>query len=419
MISLWAAICSPYLLIYKRRIAVKSVNKMKKTNLIIVISSIVVQLILAILYHFSKIEKIDRAAFIVAIIAAVLIVLINAVKNWSKAVFLSLATILLLMGSSKVFVSTGYSVAYAYAQINNNIAVNKIVSDQESYKLLFSYNGYDYYTDVGYTYLYKIKKKFAASEIEANSIRIEDDISSVVDEYSEIFYAMGNNDKVKVCDDHIISFSLVKEMSDSAVFLKIITGDNKVYYTYFNMDDIKQFMSDMNLIKNEIQIGKTTLALTPETKIINGSDANNGENVDVEEGKQFLLTMKDGSIYTSEITLISFADGVEYPNRVNFFVYKEIMQQIEAYQKELEGLPPETSDYEVLNNYIIGLQDQIVDFACELICEVENYPYVVRLYRIMEYGSDLTETPSISIIEIKTEDYYIYALTELEIEDLI
>ena len=64
------------------------------------------------------------------------------------------------------------------------------------------------------------------------------------------------------------------------------------------------------------------------------------------------------------------------------------------------------------------LKEQIVSYTCELCYEDVHQDYELRLYRVFLPSGALTETPDITIIEIKYGELYWYGETNLTLEEL-
>ena len=375
---------------------------MKKLNYFIGIASIIAQFIIAIMYHVGRIDNVNLAILITALFTGIAFVIANSINNWFKGVTIAILAFVVAFGLGKFAIMCGYVGTYTIAQTNNLIQIDKI-SKEENFKKIMSYDGKDYYVDSGYTYLYSIEQKGLFSSIEANAIMIDTDAESVFNGRFGEFYEVNNNDYFSNIDTVRVSIALVKEASDSSVFIKLINEDHKVFYSYLVVNNPSQLLSNIGVIQSKIQIGAVELFITKPSKIIDGTVDANGE-LNYVDGKQYIITAGN-RLYLSELSVVTFEEDGGYYNRINYYIYKEQFAEIEKYKAELDKLNPDTDEYKEIEKYVNSLESSMSSYSCELCYEV------VQPERAFIKNGYLETVPNLNIIEIEYETHFVYATT--------
>lgn len=393
----------------------------KKSNIALLIMAGISELTLAILYHMGIVENGWRWILIAAAIWGILIITVNAMTNCAKACLYGVIVFAVTSGLGQMFLMTGYAATYVYMQSQNLRAISAVVGGSEdatgSHTKLMSYQGYDYYVDSGYTYMYKIKENGLLSEIAASTIYIAADVESVFSENFGEFYTLSNKEAFTDLGSNSLSISFVRNSIDASAFIKIVSDQNKVFYTYFTLDDPAQMIKDLGIVSESYAIGSTNIYLTSASKIVNGTKSGENEILDYEDGRQYILTAT-GNVYLSEAVAISYGDEIGYSDRVNYFIYNKEITEIEEYRSALNNLDPESDEYAEIQTYIDTLETRMPVMACEMVHETISSGNSIRLYRIRDYSETLQTTPSITIVEIERDGYYIYGYTDLELDDL-
>ncbi len=387
---------------------------MKTKNAFLITVSVLVQIILAILFHLNQIEDIDTAMLLAAGISAIVILIFNCIERWFKGIVIAFILFCCLIGCGKFSIMMGYIGTYSYAQINNNIAINKITKD-ENYHKIMSYDGYDYYIDNGYTYLYKIKKNGLLSQVTANSIMIASDAEYVFANAMGEFYAINDGPVFSNVKNDKLAISFTNNALDVSVFVKIISPENKVFYTYLTIDNPTQFIKDMNIVDKQYELGNTNLFLTKYSKIINGTV--DDDEVHYVDGSRYVLTVND-AMYLSNTTMFEFSENLGYYDRLNYYIYKDYFAEINKCQDQMATIDPESEEYKELLGYIDNIKSLMNSYSVELCWEKIETNQSIRLYRTYLTGTQLEETPNITVVEIFDNGKYIYASTDLTIDDL-
>ena len=387
---------------------------MKSKNVFLISISVIAQLILALLFHLGKIGNINNAILIASGISAIVILIANCIERWFKGIVIAIMVFVCLIGCGKFCVMSGYVGSYAYAQINNNISINKIVSSEE-YHMVMSYDGYDYYVDNGYTYLYKIKKKAFASEVTANTIMIDRDAESVFANVMGEFYSINDGAKFTNINNDKVAISFANNAMDASVFIKLISPDNKVFYSYLTVDNPIQFVTDMNIAEKIYDVGNVHLVLTKYSKIIDGTD--NSDELGYVSGSRYLITV-GASMYFSQTSVLEFSEKLGYYDRVNYYIYKDYFSEIEKYENQMNSIDKESEEYKELSGYVTNLKNAIESYSVELCWEKIGTDKTIRLYRTYTPGQVSESVPDITVIEIYENGKYVYANTTLTIDDL-
>lgn len=388
---------------------------MRKLNYGVGFIAILSQIIIAIFYHCGKISNINTVLIISAIITAIVFLVVNSWHNWFRGVLIALCSIIIMFGVGKFAIMCGYVGTYTIAQTNNLIQINNIQSEKNFTKIM-SYDGDDYYVDNGYTYVYKITPNGLLSSIEAHSIMIDTDAEKVFKNMLGEFYEVNNNDHFSNIGNVRVSIALVKGTMDNSCFLKMITDTNKVFYSYLSLDNPSQLIQDMNIAQETINIGSIQLIITKPSKIIDGTVDANG-NLEYVDGKQYIITSGTKTLL-SDLTLISFDENNGYYNRINYYLYKDYFAEIDKYSEELKKLTPETDEYKEMEKYINNIKAMISSYTCDLCYELVQPERTVRLYRAFIKNEELATAPNMTIVEIEYDDYYLYALTDITLDEL-
>lgn len=388
---------------------------MRKLNYGVGFIAILSQIIIAIYYHCGKISNINTVLIISAIITAIVFLVVNSWHNWFRGVLIALCSIIIMFGVGKFAIMCGYVGTYTIAQTNNLIQINNIQSEKNFTKIM-SYDGDDYYVDNGYTYVYKITPNGLLSSIEAHSIMIDTDAEKVFKNMLGEFYEVNNNDHFSNIGNVRVSIALVKGTMDNSCFLKMITDTNKVFYSYLSLDNPSQLIQDMNIAQETINIGSIQLIITKPSKIIDGTVDVNG-NLEYVDGKQYIITSGTKTLL-SDLTLISFDENNGYYNRINYYLYKDYFAEIDKYSEELKKLTPETDEYKEMEKYINNIKAMISSYTCDLCYELVQPERTVRLYRAFIKNEELATAPNMTIVEIEYDDYYLYALTDITLDEL-
>jgi hypothetical protein len=388
---------------------------MQKLNYFIGIISVIAQSVISIMYHFGRIDNANTAILIVAIFTGVAFIIANSINNWFKGVTIAILAFIITFGFGKFAIMCGYVGTYTVAQTNNLIQINNI-SKEEDFKKIMSYNGKDYYVDNGYTYLYSIERNGLFSSIEANSIMIDVDAESIFNGRFGEFYEINNNEYFSNIDNVRVAIALIKDSSDNSVFIKLINEDHKVFYSYLVIDHPSELLNNIGVIQSTIQVGAVELLITKPSKIIDGTVDTNGE-LNYVDGKQYIITAGT-RMYLSELSVVTFEEDGGYYNRINYYIYKEYFNEIEKYQTELDKLNPDTDEYKEIKSYIENLEKSMSSYSCELCYEIVQPDRTVRIYRAFIKDGQLEIVPNLNIIEIEYETHFVFATTEITLDEL-
>ena len=379
------------------------------------------ELVVSLLYHFGVFSSWLKWVLIVAAFWGIVIIATNALTNFGKAFAFGFLMIFILLGMGRLFVTVEYATSYLYTQAQNARTISIIITDSKQdasdFHSVMSYDGYDYYVDSGYTYIYKIKQNGLMSEITAFNIYIDTDVESVFQDNFGDFYAVDEKSAFSNLGRDTVSISFVKSRSDSSAFMKIVSPQNKVFYTYFPIDNPIQLVADLGIVLERYSIGSTKIILTKASQIINGTQIGNNEILNYENGKQYVVSTTE-SVFLSDAMAISFGDDIGYSDRINYFMYSDYILEIEEYKTELNLLDPKSDEAKEISTYITALEAQMPIMACEMVYEDIATNESIRLYRVRDYAETLQTTPSITVIEIEKDGYYIYGYTNLELDDL-
>ena len=387
---------------------------MKKVNIALSVLSAIALLVIAIQYHTGHILNIDKTLVIAGLCVGIVFLIANAIQNWKKAFILFAVSFLVAFGIGKFAIMTGYVGTYVYTQATNLIQINKITNSENS-NYVFSYDGKQYYIDKDYTYLYEIDRKGFSSTINVSSIMIASEAEASLSEYFGEFYATEGSPAFYIGENIHVTIAFAKNIRDNSVFVKLVNSQKQVFYSYITLDNVSKMAKDLNIIQSEVEIGGTTIYLTKASKIINGTtDTNETEYTD---GKAYVITSND-KVFLSDTVTISFSGNIGYYDRVNYFLYAEYMAEIDAYKAELAKLPADSDDYKALKEQIQLLEASIVGYYTELCHEVVTPEYTIRLYRSYKKEGTLAEVPDMNVIEIQYADKYVYAMTDISLDDL-
>lgn len=387
---------------------------MKAKNSFLITLSVIAQIVLAILFHFNKIDNIDFAILLTAGISALIILTVNCIERWFKGIVVSIIVFCCLIGCGKFATMMGYVGAYSYAQINNNISINKIVKSEDYHKVM-TYNGYDYYIDNGYTYFYKIKKKPFTSEVTANTIMIASEAEDMFSNVMGEFYAINDGPIFQDVSVDKLAISFTNNVVDVSVFVKIISPENKVFYTYLTIDDPVKFITDTNIVDKHYNVGSVDLFLTKYSKIINGTE--NDEELNFTQGSRYVISVGTG-MYLSSTTMFEFSSDLGYYDRINYYIYKDYFAEIDKYEKQMSTIDPSTEEYKEISGYVENLKAAMESYSVELCWEQIGTDQTIRLYRTYLTSEPIEEVPNITVVEIYENGQYIYATTDLTIDDL-
>lgn len=388
---------------------------MKKLNIAIFTTGIATSILLGVLYHINLLPKFDMLILIFGAVFATVILSLNCIKNWFKSIILALTIFLIVVGVGKFTVITGYVGTYTYASINNVIQLNNVVKN-ESTIYLFSYDGYDYYTDSAYSQMYKIKKNGLFSTIEANTILIEKDVYDTLTNHFGVFYEVNNNTYFSGIEDNKIAISAPIGQKDEIVFMKIINKDKKVFYTYLNPDDPTRMFQELGIVSKMYNLGKTTLLVAKPTKVIDGTTSD--ESIESSQTQQYFITVTDQKVISSYAAEVKFDGAALYHTRINYYLYKEAFLDIEIYEEAMKSLEKDSEEYKKAEEQLEELKAKIVSYTCELCYEEVHQDCEIRLYRVFIPTESLSETPDMTIVEIKYGDIYWYGETNLTLDDI-
>ena len=385
-----------------------------KKNVYVFILALITQVTTVILSYFNIIYDVDKAMLIVAAIFALILLVINCLKHCGKAIVLCMISFLLVLGIGKVGIATEYVVTYCNIQIHNNKTVNQIMNSDTHHKLM-AYGDKNYYVDNGYTYLYEIEKTWFGYNVVANNIMIREDIEDQLELYACEFYSMETISAFTDMKHDKVAFSFTNGLTDNGVIIKMISPDNKVFYSYIAINDTRPFVESLQISDLLFEIGKTNFYLTKPSKIINGTET--GDEVDFVEGQQYLIT-ENGSLCASSVVYIEFDEDSKYYNRINYFIYRTYFEELQKYEDALKTMIPDTDEYKTMQSEIESLKSSMPSYTCELAYEQFSGQSTIRMYRAFLMTGELEEVPNISIIEIYQDGKYIYSYTDIEIEDL-
>lgn len=389
-------------------------NMLTKKNVYVFILALITQVTTVILSYFNIIYDVDKAMLIVAAIFALILLVINCLKHCGKAIVLCMISFLLVLGIGKVGIATEYVVTYCNIQIHNNKTVNQIMNSDTHHKLM-AYGDKNYYVDNGYTYLYEIEKTWFGYNVVANNIMIREDIEDQLELYACEFYSMETISAFTDMKHDKVAFSFTNGLTDNGVIIKMISPDNKVFYSYIAINDTRPFVESLQISDLLFEIGKTNFYLTKPSKIINGTET--GDEVDFVEGQQYLIT-ENGSLCASSVVYIEFDEDSKYYNRINYFIYRTYFEELQKYEDALKTMIPDTDEYKTMQSEIESLKSSMPSYTCELAYEQFSGQSTIRMYRAFLMTGELEEVPNISIIEIYQDGKYIYSYTDIEIEDL-
>lgn len=385
-----------------------------KTNLLIIVSGIIAEIIACVLYYFGFVQNIDNTMLILAAIAATILLLLNCLKKCGNAIVLCLLSFLFLIGVGKVSIMTEYGITYVNAMVSNNKTVENIM-ESDNYHRVMSYGEKEYYVDNGYTYLYEIEKAKLGYNVVANNIMIREDIESQINLYACEFYSLETINAFSNMSHDKVSMSFVNGVADKGVIIKIISPANKIFYSYIEIDDTRSFVEALGVTDFLFDIGSSNFYLTKPSKIIDGTTSN--DEVDFVDGQQYLLT-ENGKISASPIVYMQFEEDSTYYNRINYYIYREYFEKLKEYEDGLATMMPDTKEYNEMVKQIQSLKAIMPSYTCELAYEQIHGQSTIRMYRAFIMDGELDEVPNISIIEIYQDGKYIYAYTDLEIENL-
>jgi hypothetical protein len=385
-----------------------------KKNLFIILFGIVAEIVVCVLYYLGFIQNIDSTTLIVAAIAALALLVMNCLKHCGRAITLCLLSFLLLVGVGKLGVMTEYSVTYANAMINNIKTVNNIL-ESDNYHRVMTYGDKEYYVDNGYTYLYEIEKTKFGYNVAANSITIREDIESQINLYACEFYSLETIQAFSNMTQDKVAISFINGVADNGVIVKMISPSNKVFYSYIEMENTRSFVESLGISDLLFTIGRSNFYLTKPSKIIDGTAS--GDEIDFIDGQQYLLT-ENGKLSASPIVYIEFEEDSTYYNRVNYYIYREYFEQLKEYEDGLATMIPDSEEYKTMASQIESLKNSMSSYTCELAYEQISGQSTIRLYRAFVMDGEVTEVPKISVIEIYKDGKYIYAYTDMEMEDL-
>jgi hypothetical protein len=389
---------------------------MKKYNIALLTISVLTAIVIGILYHCNLVGDFNKVIIIIAAVLGLITLSINCMRNWFKSILFAFAICFIVIGIGKLTVITGYVGTYAYTSINNVAQINKIVKNESTIHL-FSYDGYDYYTDSAYSQMYKVKQNGLFSTIEANTILIEKDAYETLTDHFGIFYEVNNNTYFSNIEDNKISISAPIGKKDEIIFVKIINKDKKVFYTYINPDDPSRLFQEMGIVSKMYDIGSTTLLVMKPTKVIDGTITGE-DGVASSETQQYFISITDQKLIASYATEVKFDGAASYHTRINYYLYKEAFLDIEIYEEAIKSLEKDSDEYKKAEEQLKLLKEQIVSHTCELCYEDVHQDYELRLYRVFLPSGALTETPDITIVEIKYGELYWYGETNLTLEEL-
>jgi hypothetical protein len=385
-----------------------------KNNLLIIILGSIVEIIVCVLYYFGFMQNVNRAMIIVAAVTAIILLALNCLKKCGAAILLCLLSFLFLIGVGKIGIMTEYGITYTSAMINNTKTVNDIVKS-DNYHRVMSYGDKEYYVDNGYTYLYEIEKMRLGYSVVANNIMIREEIENEISLYACEFYSL---ETVRAFSNMIhdkVAISFINGVADNGVIVKLISTSNKVFYSYIEVEDARSFVESLGISDLLFTIGHSNFYLTKPSKIIDGTVS--GEEADFIDGRQYLLT-ENGKLSASPITYIEFEEDSTYYNRVNYYIYREYFEQLKKYEDGLATMVPDSEEYKTMASQIESLKASMSSYTCELAYEQISGQSTIRMYRAFIMDGEVTEVPKISIIEIYKDGKYIYAYTDMEIEDL-
>ena len=386
---------------------------MKQINKIISIIFLFITLVTCILAHAGVIKNIDVVLIIVAGITALTFLVFHCFTNWKRSILIALLAFCVIIGAGKLMMITGNVGAYIFAQTNNSIQGYTIMHS-DKYRKVMSYQDIDYYVDENFEYLYCIEQKGLIVNVQANAIMIGSEAEHVFKDLLSDFYLIDDNPAFSDKTDISVSIGFPTQIKDANVFIKLIDKDNKVYYSYLLSSNIKQFVRDLNIVYDEIQINNLSLWVTKANKIIDGTD--DSEEIKYKEGHRYIITATS-SLFTSELFTIEFKDKTTYYERVNTYIFRDYIASIEEYEQELNKMDPNSDDYKTLKAEIDALRNSMSGVTTELCYEFVQGDQTIRFYRAFNPSETITEVPDINIVEIEKSGQYTFATTQLSIEE--
>ena len=385
-----------------------------KNNLLIIILGTVIEITVCVLYYFGFIQNVNSVMIIVAAITSIILLALNCLKKCGAAILLCLLSFLFLVGVGKIGIMTEYGITYASAMINNTKTVNDILKS-DNYHRVMSYGDKEYYVDNGYTYLYEIEKTRLGYSVVANNIMIREEIETQINLYSCEFYSLETIKAFSNMSHDKVAMSFINGIADKGVIVKLISPSNKIFYSYIEIEDTRSFVESLGVSDLLFSIGSSNFYLTKPSKIIDGTTDN--DEVDFVDGQQYLLT-ENGKLSASPIVYIEFEEDSTYYNRINYYIYREYFEQLKKYEDGLATMVPDSEEYKTMASQIESLKASMSSYKCELAYEQISGQSTIRMYRAFIMDGEVTEVPKISIIEIYKDGKYIYAYTDMEIEDL-
>ena len=392
---------------------------MKKHNIFIVICACISQVVGIVLYYTGRVQNIHWYIIISALIALVVGLIVNTMRNWVHSILFGIAVFFISCGIGYFGVGVSYGSSYLYTQYQNANQIQNIKTS-ENYNLLMTYEKYNYYVDSNYEYLYQIKENGLNSEVFVHSIlpgpEAEESFSDIWGE----FYLVKDQKAFKnLSSTHKLSIAFLVNVSDKDVFLKILNENNELYYTYISPNKPSQMVADLEITYKSFQLGNTTITITNATKIINGVEIDGSAEIeDYKNGSQYLITSNNNEAHASTTVVIDFEGDTSYAKRLQYFVYKDVYQEIELSKDALAALSPDNKDYITVSEYIASLEKSTNGYNYELVVEKHIDSHWIRMYRMCDITLSLDEVPPITIVEVFDGTKYTYAMTDIEINEL-
>lgn len=380
---------------------------------IIVALALAVEVAIGIMSFLGAITNFWLCSIVVAVVAAIAYIIVTTKKEMLCVSIYAVLIGVILIGAGKFSASASSTVSGIHVMIHNYNAVVRIeegsVGEDPAYIHLFDYDGYNYYTDSGYTFLYKIQRDGLSTEVYANKIAIEKDFASAFGNSSTEYYSFDNNENVVDRSDDKIAVAFVLDSSEECTFLKIVSPANKVFYTYFDIDDPVSFVKDLGIAGESISLGSHSVFVTAPTVIQDGTGNTDGE----EEGKRYLISINGNKLFASSLAAARFNEDAAYSDRVNWFLYSEVEKLIAEYKKELSGMAVGTDEANALAEIIKEAEASVIPYQVELTNERFFGNRAVRVYVAGDVSGNYAGA-NVGVIELYIDGVYLYGYSEAD-----
>ena len=244
----------------------------------------------------------------VALITAILYMVATTGKDMLCVAIYAVCLCLVLIGAGRLTMSMTSTAVYMHVTFHNYQAVTNIergsALDEPTHIRLFEYDGYQYYTDTGYTFLYQIKRNGLQTEVHANTIALEKDFINTFGTSTTEYYAMDEALGIEDQSQDRIAIAFPLEVSDPCVFIKIVSPENKVFYTYLDIGDKARLLEDLGIVSESISIGSASILVTGTTVIQDGT----GNSEDQEEGDRYMLSSDGNLLFASHLAIAKYEE---------------------------------------------------------------------------------------------------------------